>query len=90
MTAREKLIERLKSKPADFTWNEAVSLLNGLGFNRLDSGSGKKKGGSHRKFYKAETRVLIRIAQPHPQKVLKEYAVKKLLQALTDAGEIDG
>lgn len=32
MGKKEKLLERLLSKPKDFTYNELKSLLNGLGY----------------------------------------------------------
>ena len=43
MSKVEKLIEQLKSKPKDFTWDEAVKVLNYYGYKQL-------KGGSRRKF----------------------------------------
>ena len=47
MTKKEKLIQRLKSKPKDFSWNETASLLTGLGFTEVKKG---KTGGSRRRF----------------------------------------
>ena len=32
MSKIEKILERLKSKPKDFTYNEAKMILNNLGF----------------------------------------------------------
>ena len=43
MAKREKLIERLLSKPKDFTWDELTKVLNGLGYKQISAG---KTGGS--------------------------------------------
>lgn len=32
MSKKEKLLQRLKSKPKDFTYNEAKTILNKFGF----------------------------------------------------------
>ena len=55
MTRKEKLIQRLKSKPKDFTWNKLTSLLTGLGFTEVKTG---KTGGSRRRFVNADNVVL--------------------------------
>jgi hypothetical protein len=47
MGRRDKLITRLKSRPRDFTWEELVRLLEGLGYAEAKAG---KTGGSRRRF----------------------------------------
>ncbi len=47
MGQKDKLIKKLKSKPRDFTFDEAESLLNFLSFRRSDKG---KTSGSRVKF----------------------------------------
>jgi len=42
MSKKEKLLEKLKSKPKDFTYNEAKVILNSLGF--VENNKGKTSG----------------------------------------------
>ena len=51
MSKVEKLIEKLKSKPKDFTWDEMIKVLNYFGFEQMAQG---KTGGSRRKFVNKE------------------------------------
>ena len=46
MSKIDKLIERLKSKPKDFSWDEMLKVLNHCGYNQISQG---KTGGSRRK-----------------------------------------
>jgi len=55
VSRKEKLIKRFLSCPKDFTWEELVSLLMGLGFQEANTG---KTGGSRRRFIN-ETQVVI-------------------------------
>lgn len=82
MGKKEKLIERLKSVPKDFTYNEAVTLLNYLDFKRSDKG---KTSGS-RVMFISDTHGSILLHKPHPQKELKSYQVKQLLAFLEQEG----
>ncbi|MFK7050416.1 hypothetical protein [Flavobacterium columnare] len=47
MSKIEKLIERLKSKPKDFTWEEMLKVLKYYEYEELSKG---KTGGARRKF----------------------------------------
>jgi len=85
MGTKEKLIERLKGLPKDFTFDEAARLLNLFGYKRFDKG---KTSGSRVLFLKAG-KIPVFMHRPHPQKELKEYAVKQLLSELIINGEID-
>jgi len=69
MSKVEKLIEKLKSKPKDFTWDEMVKVLKTFGYEQTSQG---KTGGSRRKFVN-ESNQIISMHEPHPQKVLKGY-----------------
>ena len=76
MSKFEKLLQRLKSRPADFAWDELLSLLSKLGFKKLE---GK---GSRVKFYHHDLDCMIQLHKPHPQKVLKSYMLKEILEML--------
>lgn len=79
MSKKKKLIEKLRSKPKDLSWNELVSLLQYLGFEEKKTG---KTSGS-RTLFMDENGLTIRTHKPHPAKILKNYAlleIKKLLE----------
>jgi len=42
MSNKEKLLQRLKTKPKDFTYDEAKTILNSLGF--VENNKGKTSG----------------------------------------------
>ena len=46
MSKRQKLVERLKQRPKDFTWDELSTVLKQLGYQETKAG---KTGGSRRK-----------------------------------------
>lgn len=68
---------RFKRCPKDFTWQELVTLLEGLGFTELQ---GK---GSRVKFFNEICDCMIFIHKPHPNNVLKSYAIKYIWEILT-------
>jgi len=79
MSKKEKLLERFRSRPKDFTWQELVSLLGFFGFEGVSKG---KTTGSRRAFINAETKQIIRLHQPHPGNILKQYQIKEILEML--------
>ncbi len=82
MSQKEKLLERLRGKPKDFTWNELERVLLSLGYE-LESGSG-----SRRKFFNVKTGDVISLHQPHPNNILKGYQVRDVLSHLKERGEL--
>lgn len=84
MGRKEKLIQRLKSKPKDFTFDDAESLLNYLDYIRSNKG---KTSGS-RVIFSNENHGDILLHKPHPQKELKVYQIKQLLEILEQEGLI--
>lgn len=79
----EKLIERLKSKPKDFTFDEIQTLLLGLGFECSNKG---KTSGSRVRFSKDD--VFIILHKPHPRKELLDYQIKQIVNTLSEEGLI--
>ncbi len=79
----EKLIERLKSNPKDFTFEEMQSLLLALGFELSNKG---KTSGSRVKFFKDG--VCIILHKPHPRKELLAYQIKQVIEILSEEGLI--
>ena len=82
MSQKEKLIEKLKSLPKDFTFDDAETLLNYLEYIRSDKG---KTSGSRVMFYRDGFPPIL-MHKPHPQKELKAYQVKQLLETLKQEG----
>ena len=84
LIAYEKLIQRLKSKPKDFTFDDAETLLKYLDYVRSNKG---KTSGS-RVMFVNDGHGSILLHKPHPQKELKAYQIKQLLEILEQEGLI--
>ena len=79
MGTKEKLIDRLKSRPKDFTFNEMCTALKLLGFKMSVKG---KTSGSRVRFQKGNVPIILH--KPHPRKELAEYQIKQILDILED------
>jgi predicted RNA binding protein YcfA (HicA-like mRNA interferase family) len=77
MGKKEKLIERLKSIPKDFTFDEMKKILELLGFEISNEG---KTSGSRVRFKKGSVPIMLH--KPHPRKELLEYQIKEVLEIL--------
>lgn len=84
MGQKEKLIQRLKAKPKDFTFDEAETLLGYLSYVRSNKG---KTSGSRVMFISEEHEAIL-LHKPHPQKELKAYQIKQLIEVLEQEGLI--
>ena len=84
MSTKEKLKERLKQLPADFTFDELVRLLTLLGYVKENKG---KSSGSRVMFIDGRNRKIL-LHKPHPQNTLKQYALKNVIDKLTRNGDI--
>ena len=56
MSTKEKLTERFKKHPKDFTWDELVKFLSGFGFEMNNKG---KTSGSRVEFYRGNDSILL-------------------------------
>lgn len=84
MGQKEKLIQRLKSKPKDFTFDDAETLLKYLDY--ICSNKGKTSG--FRVMFVNDEHGSILLHKPHPQKELKAYQIKQLIEILEQEGLI--
>ena len=84
MSRLDKLVARFKSRPSDFTWNELVRLLNGLGYEQSPTG---KTSGSRRSFRHPWARPVM-VHKPHPGSVVKVYQCDEVRRSLTKDGLI--
>lgn len=85
MGKKEKLIEKLRRLPKDFTYREAHTLLLALGFEEDNKGG---TSGSRVLFRKAGIEQVLMFHKPHPQKELKPYVVKIILDYLLNHKQI--
>lgn len=80
MSKIEKDIERLKSKPKDFTYDELKRILNNLGFVEYNKG---KTSGSRVKFINNRN-LIIELHRPHPRNILKPYQINLIIDKLKE------
>ena len=78
MGQKEKLIQKLKSKPKDMTFDEVATLLKYLGFEQVSKG---KTSGSRVGFYQSGYRTIL-LHKPHPNKELLPYQIKLIIETL--------
>lgn len=78
MWTKEKLIERFKTIPSDFTFDELERLLAIFGFERINKG---KTSGS-RVVFKNKFGTPIMLHKPHPGNIVKTYALRQILDEL--------
>jgi hypothetical protein len=80
MSKFQKALDRLKSKPRDFTWRELQSIMLHFEYEEL------KGAGSRRKFINVKTKISVSLHEPHPKPVLKMYAVELIIEHLKEEG----
>lgn len=85
MSQKEKLFNRLKSLPKDFTINELTRLMKLLGYTQYTKG---KTSGSRIAFYHQKNKYIINLHKPHPGNELKIYQLKEIIKFLKNTGEL--
>ena len=81
MSKKKKLISRLLSKPKDFSYKEAATLLNLSGYILANSG---KTSGSRVSFVRGNK--VFRLHKPHPRNELLSYQINELINELEQEG----
>jgi hypothetical protein len=74
MTKRDKLINRFFNQPKDFTFDEMTRLFGYMGFELNEKGAG-----SCISFENDELELSYKMHKPHPEKVVKRYIIKQVL-----------
>ena len=82
MGQKEKLIQKLKSKPKDMTFEEVETLLKYLSYTRSD----KRRTSGSRVMFTSSDHAPILLHKPHPRKELLAYQVKQLVDLLEQEG----
>ena len=77
MTKTDKAIARLLTKPKDYHYDEARTLLSRFGFVENTKG---RTSGSRVEFIKGNDTIMLH--RPHPGGILKAYQVKQLIEFL--------
>lgn len=85
MSKLEKEKERILSKPKDYTYKEAKTLLGKLGFKEFTKG---KTSGSRVKFYRESDKKIALLHKPHPGDIMSGGAVADLVDFLKEIGEL--
>ena len=81
MSRKQKLIDRLYSRPKDFTYAEARTLLGLFGFTEDTKG---RTSGSRVIFICKALDRNFRLHKPHPSNVLKDYQINELFELIKD------
>lgn len=82
MSRKEKLLKRFLDLPKNFTYDEAVKLLNDFGFYQVKTG---KTAGSRVRFLnEAYPEYPIKFHKPHPGNILKPYILEIIKENLID------
>lgn len=81
MSKKDKLIDRLMSKPKDFTFDEMESLLSYFGYKLKQDGTG-----SGVKFIREGNNEVINFHKPHPNGILKRYVLDQIIEKLRKDG----
>jgi len=79
LAAIDKAVGRFRTIPADFTWEELKRLLAHFGYFE------QKGKGSRRKF-KADGLPTLLLHEPHPGKLVKQYALRYVHDVLESEG----
>ncbi len=82
MGTKDKLIERFKRLPSDFTFDEMERLLAIFGYEKSDKG---RTSGSRVIFKNGDDRPIM-LHKPHPGNIVKRYAMKQVLDDLIESG----
>lgn len=85
MSKAEKLIERFKSKPKDFTFDELRRLLFQFGYEEWRTG---KTSGSRVTFFNKELDDVIKLHKPHPNPAVNRCYLIEIEKHLRDKGVI--
>lgn len=81
----DKLKEKFKNPDSTVTYQEATQLLNGLNFIEDNKG---KTSGSRVCFFRKSDGAIIMLHKPHPNKELKKYAKRNLVENLQERGDL--
>lgn len=80
MSTKDKLLRRFLRMPKDFTFDEAVKLLNAFGFYETKKG----KASGSRVMFANESKRVLQLHKPHPHNTLKPYQMVYIKEKLIE------
>lgn len=83
MGKKEKLVQRIKTLPNDFSFDELCTLLSSLGFEQMNMG---KTSGARLRFVREDCVIVMH--KPHPGNELKQYQIRQVISVLESEGLI--
>lgn len=83
MSKREKLLERLRSRPKDFTWDELVLVMKDYGCT-LEKGRGSRRCFVHKASGKK-----AHFHEPHPGRIVLDYVIRDALNFIDELEDDD-
>lgn len=86
MTKTEKLIQRLRTMPKDFTYDEARTVCERFGYKEYTKG---KTSGSRVIFVRERDGRKILLHKPHPSNYLKKYQIRDLVEHMKENGDLE-
>lgn len=86
MSKQDKLLKKLLSKPtpADFRWDDLVSLLVGFDFELKET-----RGGSSHKYFVHPSGKKINTYRPHPSGIMYRPQLRDIISTLIEMGLIN-
>ena len=85
MSRRDKQWKRILALPSDYTYTECATLLKTLGYVEYNKG---KTSGSRVRFYREADGHIIDLHKPHPGDVMLRAAIKAVVKALQENGDV--
>lgn len=83
MNKREKLLQRFRALPHDFTFEELETLFKGCGFTLSNKGA---TSGSRVEFVNEKDGNTYIMHKPHPSNIIKGYSMRQIYNYLESNG----
>lgn len=86
MSQLKKSLERLKSIPSDYTYDELKGVLSKLGYIECNKG---KTSGSRVSFCRQSDKKIIMLHKPHPGNIVRKCTVRNVIENLRENGDLE-
>lgn len=86
MGTSDKLTKRVLSVPSDLTYSELKNFLKQFGYQEDTKG---KTSGSRVRFIRETDNSIILLHKPHPGNIVKQYAIKLVINTIKEQGDLD-
>lgn len=83
MNKRQKLLQRFRNLPRDFTFDEMVALFSQFGFEQNNKGA---TSGSRVEFINSKDNKSYIMHKPHPSNIIKGYVMRQVFNYLESNG----